>query len=73
MKVIQTSKVYPINDKKIKLIVFNMLHKCNHKHSSHNSNFKCIDSTIKCIIFDPIHYAINLDIVSSYMVFNNFD
>ena len=41
--------------------------------SSHNSNFKCIDSTINCIHFEAIHYAINLDVVSISMVFSDFD
>ena len=53
-------------------MVVNMLQSCNHRHSSHNSNIKCIGSTIKYIVFDLIHYAINLDVVSLYVVFNNF-
>ena len=40
---------------------------------SHNSNIKCMDSTIKCIGFESFHYAINLDVVSSFMVFSDFD
>ena len=35
------------------------------RYSNHNSNIKCIDSTIKCIGFESFHYAINLDVVSS--------
>ena len=40
---------------------------------SHNSNIKYMDSTIKCIGFESFHYAINLDVVSSFMVFSDFD
>ena len=40
---------------------------------SHNSNIKCICSTIKCICFELVHYAINMYVVSSFMVFNDFD
>ena len=28
---------------------------------------------MKCIGFEPIHYAINLDIVLSFMIFSEFD
>ena len=42
-------------------------------YSSHNSNIKCLGSTIKCIGFEPNHCAINLNIVSFFMVFSNFD
>ena len=30
-------------------------------------------SIIKCVVFEPIHYAINLDIVTSFMVFSELD
>ena len=40
---------------------------------SHNFNIKCIGSTIKCIGFESIHYAINFDVVASSMIFNDFD
>ena len=40
---------------------------------SHNSNIKCVGSIIKCKGFEPIGYAINLDVVSSSMVFSDFD
>ena len=40
---------------------------------THNSNIKCVGSTIKYTNFDSIHYVINLDVVSSFMVFNDFD
>ena len=42
-------------------------------YSIHNSNIKCVGSTIKCIDFESIHYVINLDVVSSLMVFRDFD
>ena len=42
-------------------------------YSSYNSNVKCVDLTIKFIGFEPIHYAIKLDVVSSSMIFNDFD
>ena len=42
-------------------------------YSSHNSNIKCVDSTIKCISFESFHYVINLDYVSSFVGFNDFD
>ena len=34
---------------------------------------KHIQTTIKCIGFEPIHYAINVDDVSSFMGFSKFD
>ena len=37
------------------------------------SDIKCVDSIIKYIDFEPFHYAINLDVVSSFVVFNDFD
>ena len=40
---------------------------------SYNSNIKCIDSIIKYIDFEPFHYTINLDVVSSFVVFSNLD
>ena len=42
-------------------------------YSSHDSNIKCVGSTIKCVSFESIHYVINLNIVSSSMVFSGFD
>ena len=42
-------------------------------YSSHNSNIKYIGSTIKCIGFGSIHFAINLDDISSSMVFSDFN
>ena len=40
---------------------------------SHNSNIKYVNSTIKYIDIETIHYAINMDIVSSFIVFSDFD
>ena len=39
----------------------------------YNSNIKCVCSIIKYICFESIHYAINLDVVSFYIIFNDFD
>ena len=41
----------------------------------HNINIKYIDPTNKYISFGSIHYAINLDVVSSFIVLilNDFD
>ena len=50
-----------------------MLQNLSHSYYSHNSNFKCVDLTIKCISSELIDYAINLDVVSSYVVFSDFD
>ena len=50
-----------------------MLQNWNHKYSSHNSIIKCVGSTIKYVGFEPIHYTINLDDISSFMVFSDFD
>ena len=50
-----------------------MLQNQSQSYYSNNSNIKCVDSTIKYIGFESFHYAINLDIVSSFMVFSCFD
>ena len=42
-------------------------------YSIHNSNIKYVDSTIKYIDFESFYYVINLDVVLSFMVFNDFD
>ena len=42
-------------------------------YSSHNNNIKCVDSTIKCIGFESIHYVITSDVVSFFMVFRDFN
>ena len=50
-----------------------MLQNLNYKYSSHDSNSKCVGSTIKYIGFEPIHYTINLNVVSSFMVLSDFN
>ena len=42
-------------------------------YSSHNSNIKYVDLIIKCIGFESFHYAINLKVVSSFMIFSDFN
>ena len=42
-------------------------------YASHNNNIKYVYSTIKYINFWLIHYAINLYIVSSFIIFSDFD
>ena len=54
-------------------MVINILQNLSYMYSSHNNNIKCVGLTIKHVGFESIHYAINLDIVSSFMVFNDFD
>ena len=44
----------------------------SHGYYSHNSNIKCVDITIKYVGFKRIHYTINLDVISSFMIFNDF-
>ena len=56
-----------------KSMIINMLHNWNNLYCNHNSNIKCVASTIKCIGFELIYYAVNLDIVSSFMVFSDFN
>ena len=53
--------------------VINMLQNWNHRYYSHNSNIKCAGSTIKYISLKLIPYVINFDVVSSFMIFSNFD
>ena len=50
----------------------NMLHNYNYMYPNHNSNIKCVCSTIRCIDFKSIHYAINLNVVSFSMMFSYF-
>ena len=57
----------------IKSMIVSMLQNWSQRYSSHNSNIKCVDSTIKCIGFESFRYAINLDVVSSFMIFSGFD
>ena len=59
--------------KEIKSMVVNMLQNFIYMYYIHNGNIKCIVSTIKCVSFEPIHYNINMDVVSSFMIFSNFD
>ena len=47
-------------------MVVNMLQNLSHRYSSHNSNIKCVD-------LSRFHYAINLNFVSSSIVFSDFD
>ena len=54
-------------------MIVNMLQNWSKRYSSHNSNIKYVDSTIKCIGFELFHNAINLDYVSSFTVFSGFD
>ena len=42
-------------------------------YSCHNNNIKYVGSIIKCIDFESIHYTINLDVVSFFMIFSDFD
>ena len=71
--VIQASKLYRIKDKKIKSMVICMLQNFSLMYYSHNSNIKYVNSTIKCIGFKSIHYVINFDVVSFFVVFNDFN
>ena len=57
----------------IKSMVVSMLQNLSQRYYSHNSNIKYVDSTIKCIDFESFYYVINLDIVSSFVVFSDFD
>ena len=50
-----------------------MVCKTGVKSILYTSNFKYIGLTIKYINFELIHYIINLNIVLSFMIFNNFD
>ena len=38
-----------------------------------SSTIKYVGSTIKCIGFKPIYYTIEVDDISSSMIFNSFD
>ena len=40
---------------------------------SYNSNIKYVDLTIKYIDFESFHYVINLNVVSFFVVFGDFD
>ena len=55
----------------IKSIIINMIQNWNHKYFSHNSNIKYLVLIIKYIGFESIRYAINVDVVSSFMIFSD--
>ena len=52
----------------IKSTVINMLENWNSRYFSHNNNIKCVGSTIKYIGFELIHYAVNLNVGSSFII-----
>ena len=54
-------------------MVVSMLQNWSQRYSSHNNNVKCVDSTIKCLGFESFYYVINLNVVSSFVIFSNFD
>ena len=54
-------------------MIVSILQNLSKMYFCHNSNIKCVDSTIKCIGFESFHYTINIDVISSFMVFNDFD
>ena len=41
-------------------------------YCSHNSNIKCVDSTIKYTNFESFQYFINSNNISLFVVFNHF-
>ena len=53
-------------------MVIKMLQIWSNRYYSHNINIKYVSSTIKCIDFESIDY-VNLDVVSSFMIFSDFD
>ena len=69
---IQKSKVYKIRDKKSNQMSI-IYYRTEVMYSNHNNNIKYVDSNIKYICFKLIHYAINMDIVLFFMIFNDFD
>ena len=54
-------------------MIVNMIHKFSHMYYSHNINIKYVESTIKYISFESIHYVNNLHVISSFIVFSDFD
>ena len=40
---------------------------------SHNNNIKYVDSIINCIGFESFYYVINLNMISSFIGFSDFD
>ena len=61
VKAIHTSKINP-SSLRYQIMIIDMLNNYSLKYFSHY--------IIKFVYFIPIYYAINLDIVSSYMIFN---
>ena len=49
-----------------------MLQNWSNRYYSHHINIKYVSLTIKCIDYESIDFA-NLDVVSSFMVFNDFN
>ena len=58
-----------IRDNKSNQCLLDMSYKRSHKYSIHNNNIKYINSIIKLFY----HYAIKLDVVSIFMIFNDFN
>ena len=54
-------------------MIVNILQNYSHIYYSHNNNIKCVSLTIKCMDFELIHYNINMNIVSFFYIFNDFD
>ena len=54
-------------------MVVSILQNWSQRYSSHNINIKCVDSIIKYIGFESFHYAINLNVVLSFVVFSDFE
>ena len=54
-------------------MVINTLQNWSNEYCSQNSNIKCVCSTIKCVGIEHIHFAINLNDVSSSVIFSTFD
>ena len=53
-------------------MVVHILHNLSHWYSSHYSKIKYIVLTIKYISFESVHYAININIITIFMVCSNF-
>ena len=53
-------------------MVVYILQNFSHWYSSDYSKIKCIVSTIKYISFESVHYAININIVTFFMICSNF-
>ena len=55
-----------ISDQRNQINSHQYLQNWSRRYSSHNSN-------IKCVGFESIHYAINLNVILSSMIFSEFD